>query len=210
LFQRRLPALNGDVMFLRHRLLVARIGLAVLVVVAGANDLRAQSYISPFVGYDFGGDSVCAWLTDCEKKQLNVGVAIGRLGSVFGYETEFGYTRDFYGTAPGVTSSLLTAMGNVMFVPAVGPVRPYALAGLGLIRSQVDVSSGSTLISENGNSDLGWDVGGGVFVSFGDRIGLRGDIRYFHSFKEFTVAGLRLGDADVDFGRGSAALVIKF
>jgi hypothetical protein len=102
-------------MFLRNRVPIARIGLAVLFLIVAGPDLRAQSYISPLVGYDFGGDSVCMRLTDCEEKQLNMGVAIGRLGSVFGYETEFGYTRDFYGTAPGVTSSLLTAMGNVMF-----------------------------------------------------------------------------------------------
>jgi opacity protein-like surface antigen len=97
----------------------------------------------------------------------------------------------------------------VMFVPAVGPVRPYALVGLGLIRSQVDVTNG-TLLASSGNNDVGWDVGGGVFVSFGDRVGVRGDIRYFHSFEEFTVAGFPLGDADVDFGRASAALVLKF
>jgi hypothetical protein len=51
-----------------------------------------------------------------------------------------------------------------------------------------------------------------VFVFFGEHIGLRGDVRYFHSFEEFTVAGFPLGDddADVDFGRASAALVVKF
>ncbi len=198
-------------MFLRTRALAARIGLAVLLVIAVSPDVRAQSYISALAGYDFGGNSVCMRLTDCEKKQLNVGVALGRLGGVFGYETEFGYTKDFYGTAPGVTSALLTAMGNVMFVPAVGPVRPYALAGLGLIRSQVDVST-PTLLADSANNDLGWNVGGGVFVFFGEHIGLRGDVRYFHSFEEFTVAGFPLGDddADVDFGRASAALVVKF
>jgi opacity protein-like surface antigen len=198
-------------MFEWIRTLFARVGLALLILIAVAPDVGAQSYISPLVGYDFGGDSVCMQLTGCEKKQLNVGVALGRLGSVFGYETDFGYTKDFYGSAPGVTSSLLTIMGNVMFVPAVGPVRPYALAGFGLIRSQVDVSRG-TFIGESGNNDIGWDVGGGVFVFLGEHIGLRGDIRYFHSFEEFTVAGFPLGDADadVDFGRASAALVLKF
>jgi len=198
-------------MVMRIRSFTARVGLALLVLIAAAPEVRAQSYISPLIGYDFGGDSVCARLTGCEKKQLNWGVALGRLGTVFGYETDFGYTKDFYGTAPGVTSSMLTIMGNVMFVPAVGPVRPYALAGFGLIRSQVDVSRG-TLLGESANTDIGWDVGGGVFVSFGEHIGLRGDIRYFHSFEEFTVAIFPLGDADadVDFGRASAALVFKF
>lgn len=198
-------------MSLRIDALIARIGFVILFVIAVAPDVRAQSYISPLVGYDFGGDSVCMRLTGCEEKQLNWGVALGRLGTVFGYETDFGYTKDFYGTAPGVTSSMLTVMGNVMFVPAVGPVRPYALAGFGLIRSQVDVSTGP-LISENGNNDIGWDVGGGLFVFLGEHFGLRGDIRYFHSFEEFTVVGLPLGDADanLDFGRASAALVFKF
>ena len=198
-------------MFMRIRALMPRIGLALLFLIAAAPDTRAQSYISPLVGYDFGGDSVCAQLTGCEKKQLNWGVGLGRLGTIFGYETDFGYTKDFYGTAPGVTSSMLTVMGNVMLVPNVGPVRPYALAGFGLIRSQVNVSSGS-IIGENGNNDVGWDVGGGVFIFFGEHLGVRGDIRYFHSFEEFRVVGLPLGDTDtdVDFGRASAALVLKF
>jgi hypothetical protein len=60
------------------------------------------------------------------------------------------------------------------------------------------------------NNDFGWDVGGGVFIFFGEHVGVRGDIRHFHSFEDLTIAGIPLGDTSLDFGRASAALVLKF
>ena len=69
-------------------------------------------------------------MTDCEDKRLNAGVTLGAMGNVFGFEEEFAYAKDFFGSAPGLSSSVLTVMSNVMLIPNVGPVRPYALAGL--------------------------------------------------------------------------------
>jgi opacity protein-like surface antigen len=189
--------------------LIARIGLAALFVVGASNEVRAESYISPLIGFNFGGDSVCPTVTECEDKRLNAGVGLGRLGAVLGYETEFAYARDFFGSGPDLSSSVLTVMGNVMLVPAIGPVRPYALVGLGFIKSHVEFTPAAVLTTDN--TDFGWDIGGGVFIFLGEHVGVRGDIRHFHSFEELNIAGITAGDdTNLAFGRASASLVLKF
>jgi opacity protein-like surface antigen len=188
--------------------IVARTALVIFLVIGGAAELRAQSYISPLIGFDFGGDSGCPSITGCEDKRMNVGVGLGRLGTVLGFETEFGYARDFFGSAPGLSSSVLTVMGSAMLVPNLGPIRPYGLIGLGIMRSHVDFTTASLLSVDN--TDFGWDIGGGVFIFLGDHVGVRGDIRHFHSFQGLTVGPILVGDNKLDFGRASGALVLAF
>lgn len=195
-------------MFTHSRARVVRAALAIVFGVVAASEARAQSFISPLIGFNFGGDSGCPTIADCEDKRRNLGIGIGRLGSVLGFETEFAYASDFFGSAPGLSSSVLTVMGNVMLVPDLGPVRPYVLAGLGLIKSHVELTPESLLTTDN--NDIGWDVGGGVFVFFGRHVGVRGDIRYFHSFEDLEILGITLGDTKLDFGRASGAFVVKF
>jgi len=195
-------------MSMRMRALIVTAGLAVLFLVVSAAPVRAESYISPSIGFNFGGDAGCPTVTNCEDKRLNYGVGLGRLGALFGFETEFAYAKDFFGDAPGYTSSVLTVMGNVMLAPDVGPVRPYGLVGLGIIRSHIE--SFPEGVFSTGNSDFGWDIGGGLFIFFGEHVGVRGDIRYFHSFEDLEIVGIPLADTNLDFGRASAAVVFKF
>jgi hypothetical protein len=73
----------------------------------------------------------------------------------------------------------------------------------------VELSPGSVLTSDNNN--FGWDIGGGVMILFARHFGVRGDLRYFHSFQDTTtVLGINLNGDTLDFGRASAALVFKF
>src|SRR5688572_5563106 len=88
--------------------------VALLIPVLAPSDASAQGFVSPLIGYDFGGDSGCPQITACEDKNLNVAVSVGSLGSVLGSELEFAYARDFFGDISGASSSVLTLMGNVM------------------------------------------------------------------------------------------------
>jgi opacity protein-like surface antigen len=179
-----------------------------LVLVAAAPAARAQGYISPLIGYDFSGHSGCPAIDDCEDKNLNAGLAIGTMGAITGFEVEFAYAKDFFGEAPGLSSSVLTVMGNVMLIPDLHPFRPYVLAGVGLIRTQVELTPSGIL--ETDNSHFGWDVGGGLMIFFGDHVGIRGDIRYFHAFEELEILGFSLSGEKLDFGRAAGALVFRF
>ncbi len=182
--------------------------LLFLFMLLPAASAQAQGFISPLIGFNFGGDSGCPEITDCDDKRLNAGVALGVLGSVFGFEEEFAYAKDFFGETPGVSSSVLTVMTNVLLAPDIGPIRPYALAGVGLIKTEVELTPGSLLTSDNNH--FGWNLGGGLMIFFGEHVGVRGDIRYFHAFQDLEVLGIPLGDTKLDFGRAAGALVLKF
>jgi len=176
----------------------------------GAAGASAQGFVSPFIGYDFGGDSSCPQVTGCEDKRLNLGLGLGVMNNVVGFEEEFAYAKDFFGTAPQLSSSVLTVMSNLMIVPNVGPVRPYVTGGLGLIKTHVDLNSPGTVFSSD-NNNFGWNVGGGVMVLFNGRIGVRGDIRYFHSFQNFDVGPIvSISGEKLDFGRASVGFVARF
>ncbi len=125
----------------------------------------AQDFISPFIGFDFGGDSGCPTASGCEDKNSNLGVAVGKLGALLAASSELGYARDFFGEAPGVDSSVLTLMFNVIVGPKIGPVRPFLLGGLGHHQIARRVDAGSLLDSSN---DFGCNIGGGVMLMFGE------------------------------------------
>ena len=180
----------------------------ILISLVVASESRAQGFISPFLGYNFGGDAGCPQVTGCEDKNLNLGVSLGAMGSVLGFEEEFGYAKDFFGDAPGLSSNVLTLMSNVMIVPKIGPVRPFFEAGVGLIKTHVELTPSSVLTSDN--NSFGWDIGGGIMGFFGEHVGVRGDIRYFHAFQDLSVLGFSLTNEKIDFGRASAGLVLKF
>src|SRR5688572_12452120 len=180
----------------------------VVLTLGVAHPAAAQTFISPLLGYDFGEDSSCPAITGCEDKNLNVGVGIGTLGGFFGLELDISYAKDFFGAAPGYSSSVLTVMSDLIAGPQIGPVRPYATGGVGLIKSHVSATPASLL--ESNNNDFGWNIGGGVMVFLGEHIGVRGDIRHFHAFQDLEILGFPLSDTKLDFGRASAALVFRF
>jgi hypothetical protein len=184
---------------------------ALFILAAGAllpRAASAQGFISPFVGFDFGGDSGCPTASDCEDKNSNLGVAVGKLGTVLGFEAELGYARDFFGAAPGVSSNVLTLVSNLMIAPKIGPVRPYVLGGFGLIKTHVELTAPGLIETDNNN--FGWDLGAGLMVLFGDHIGVRGDLRRFSSFQERSILGFSLSNEKLGFQRAAAGLVLAF
>ena len=180
----------------------------VVFALATPRQAQAQGFISPLLGFDFGGDSGCPELTNCENRNLNLGVGLGSIGSFLGGEFEFSYAKDFFGEAPGYNSSVMTLMGNLLVGPKIGPVQPYGAAGVGLIKTNVDFTPEALL--DSNNNHFGWNVGGGLIIFLGEHVGLRGDIRYFHAFQDLQLLGVTVSDTKLDFGRASAALVLKF
>jgi opacity protein-like surface antigen len=194
----------------RRRSLIALFA-AIFLFGAGARSAHAQGFISPFYGYNFGGDAGCPEITNCQDKRTDYGVSFGALGSIVGFEAELGYTKNFFGETVGSTSNVLTFMGNFMLAPKIGPVQPYGLAGVGLIRTTVEGVGTS-----NDQNQIGWDLGGGLMIFFGEHIGARGDVRYYHSFQVLdflnlpSLPSLGLGGQKLDYGRAAAAVVFKF
>jgi opacity protein-like surface antigen len=202
------PPLSEDLMHTNHARAI--IFSCTLLVLTTAAPSHAQGFISPLIGYDFGGNSGCPEITNCEDKRTNIGVALGSMGTILGFEEEFADARNFFGSVGTQSSSVITIMSNIMIVPAIGPVHPYLLAGLGLMKTHVEFTRSDVLSATN--NSLAWDVGGGVTVLFTPHFGVRGDIRHFHSAKSFTIpfVGITPTDENLTFGRASAALVLAF
>jgi opacity protein-like surface antigen len=182
--------------------------LAVLMFGAAPVTASAQGFVAPFIGFDYAGDSGCPEISECEDKNSNFGVAFGALGTVAGFEAEFGYAPSFFGEIPGASSSVLTFMTNVMVGPKIGAVRPYVLGGVGLVKTHVELTT--TGLLETDNNSFGWDFGGGLMIMFGEHIGVRGDIRRFATFGERSFLGVGISNETLSFQRASAALVLGF
>jgi opacity protein-like surface antigen len=181
---------------------------AILAFMSVSRSAGAQGFVSPFVGYNFGGDAGCPEITNCEDKHTNWGVSFGALGGIVGFEAEIAHTSDFFGKLGSSSSDVLTFMGNFMLAPKFGPIQPYGLAGIGLIRTSVDTTGGS-----DDENQAGWDAGGGLIAFFSRHVGIRGDVRYFHSFEVLDLSrfpNLQIRDTKLDYGRFSGALVFKF
>ena len=193
----------------KARISISTLLLTLSISISSAAPARAQGFVSPFIGYNFGGDSGCVEITNCEDKNLNWGVGVGALGPIFGGELEFAFVPNFFGEASGSDSSVFTLMGNFMLAPRFGPVQPYGTIGLGLIKTHAELTLSGLVQSDEDNNDLGWNVGGGMFIFFGDHFGIRGDIRYFHAFSALEILGIN-SDTKLDYGRFSGALAVKF
>jgi outer membrane protein with beta-barrel domain len=184
-----------------------RLVAAIAALVAGtAHPARAQGFISPFAGYNFGGDAAgCASLQNCDEKRLNVGVSVGTTHGVFGFEEDIGYASEFFGKTAGGDNALLTVMSNLMVVIPAGPIRPYALVGLGLIRPHVQFDAASLALDKNA---LGYDIGGGINIFLAHAIGIRGDVRHLRTVQDLTL-GVFSSD-QLDFWRASAGITLRF
>jgi opacity protein-like surface antigen len=104
-------------------------------------------------------------------------------------------------------------MGNLIVgVPFGGShgfgIRPYGFAGVGLMQTHGDITAGAN-IDENSFS---WDFGGGAMMFFGDRYGMRFDVRYLRTFDDLEIAGIQLADnpGKLDFTRTSFGFIFRF
>jgi opacity protein-like surface antigen len=181
--------------------------LAALLVALVSAPARAQGFISPFAGFTFGGDQAanCVSLTNCEEKRLNWGVGLGTTHGIVGFEEEIAYAKDFFGKTPGGENSVLTVMSNLLIVVPAGPIQPYGLIGLGLIRPHMKFDASSLSFDNNA---LGYDIGGGLNIFLTHGLGLRGDVRHLHTLQDVTL-GVFSGEK-LHFWRGSAGLTFRF
>jgi len=188
----------------RWRLSVA---VAAWLTVVVPHAAQAQGFISPSIGYNFAGDTGCRSATDCRDKNWNWGGSMGALGSVVGFEAELTYEGEFTGDRPNRTS-VTTLMGNFMLAPKISIVQPYGLVGIGAIRTGAETTPGT----RESETQAGWTLGGGLLLFVHKHVGLKGDVRYYHSFEALDLLGIDLGrdNNKVDFGRAGFGLLFKF
>ena len=164
---------------------ILHVALGIMLLSVAAAPARADGFLTPFYGYNFGGDSSnCTSFSSCEDKHTNFGVSIGKMGAVFGVEEDLSVAKDFFGKVPGVENSVFTLMTNMLIGVGAGPVQPYFLVGAGLIRPH---SSFNVTSFDTKNNSLGWDMGAGVNGYFSRHVGVRGDVRRFKTLQDVNV-----------------------
>jgi hypothetical protein len=177
-------------------------------VVLAPMQARADGFVTPWIGSAFG--------SSIQNGQATLGVSAGGMGAgIIGGEADFGWSPSFFGTKSDFgTNTVMNLMGNVIVgIPVGGThgggVRPYAVAGLGLIRTQID---GGTLgrVSSSDNM-FGWDAGAGVMGYFNQHVGLRGDLRYLRATSDLKsgISSIDLNGNQLHFWRASIGVVFR-
>ena len=192
---------------------------ALSLMLAPATASAQSWFFSPFVGGNFGGSADFGDFPDGDdevERRMDFGATLGWNPKVVGFEVDFGYSPNFFENTAGDRnfefgdSNVTTLMGNVLFsAPPGSGFRPYASAGLGMIRANVD--SDGNFFNDLSTNDLGVNIGGGINAHFNDMIGVRGDVRYFRSMQENEADNdfdLSLGN--FDFWRGSVGLTFRW
>jgi hypothetical protein len=148
--------------------------------------------VTPYLGVNLAGDA--------EFRRGGSGGSVAYFGDNVAFEFDVERYNHFSKTRTWPTSFQITGveprgepctdlntdaigfMGNVVVPIRVASAknwRPFATAGLGVIRSWV-TDPLNTVVDTNQNN-LAVNFGGGVRYSLSSRVGLRGDARYFRA-----------------------------
>lgn len=169
---------------------------------------RADWLLTPYLGATFGQDA--------PDGDLNYGASLAWMGGgVLGFELDFSSTPDFFGDSTSFGDNNFSSMmvNLVGGVPIGGQggwgLRPYAVGGIGLMRSQADGVEG--FFDEVTQNDFGFNVGAGVSTFFNDNVGVRTDIRYFRALGGNDPADEEFFNiADFDYWRWNAGVTFRF
>jgi opacity protein-like surface antigen len=195
---------------------------ALFLMASAAAPAKASAdwFFTPFIGVNWGGSASFNTagfdFEDEFEKRMTFGASLGWMGDKpVGFEFDFGFSPNFFeNTAGGADfafgdSNVTTAMANVVIGAPSGRVRPYASGGVGIIRTRID--DAEDFFDDVSTNDLGFNVGGGVSGFFSDKVGVRGDVRYFRSLQDNEPDGeFDLAVGDFRFWRGTVGLIFRF
>jgi hypothetical protein len=196
--------------------------LAFMVAAAVPAKASADWLFTPFIGMNFGGgfnDDFGDFEDEFENRGTYGASLAWMGGGIMGFELDLGYTPNFFENTVGDAdfefgeNNVTTLMANIVLGAPIGGqsgkgIRPYASGGIGIIRSRIEDPEDFFDVSSN---DWGFNLGAGITGFFSDRVGLRGDVRYFRSLQEDEDDD----DFDVSLGsfkfwRGSLGLSFRF
>lgn len=190
-------------------------GLFLLLAPAAAH-AQTDLLIVPFIGIKFvGHTSIAIGEPTVGQKKLTFGASTLILTDQFlGIEADIEQTPQFFG--PGLrrtvsSSGLTTLTGNVIVaVPRAitqDSLRPYVVAGLGLMHARLSTQAG---VLDTKSNLLGLDVGGGVIGFVSPRAGARFELRHFKNLTDDAAGAVTIGGTKLSFWRLTAGLVLRY
>ncbi|OFW16353.1 MAG: hypothetical protein A3F69_04065 [Acidobacteria bacterium RIFCSPLOWO2_12_FULL_66_10] len=176
--------------------------------------VAAEKQIRPFFGAALAGDTTFVDLEDASgKPHLVVGLNAALLGDVLGVEVDLGHSPGFFQAGDKhlvLRSRVTTLTGNIVLsLPrrlTEYTLRPYFVAGGGVLRSQIDDYFGVLGV----NVLPVTNVGGGVTGFVTNFVGLCWDVRRFGTISRKPEAGVSFGAEQLSFWRASMALAIRY
>ncbi len=196
-------------MMLINRQIPRCILLTMVVVAWTAAPAHAQWVVTPYIGINVAGD--------VESAKGGVGASVAYFSGGLGFEFDleryahFFKDQDLINLRPDPRMDLdtdaLSFMGNVVapiHIQGAPKLRPYAAAGLGVIRAMFDCACD---LLDTDQNNFGFNVGGGVMYSLNDRVGVRGELRYFRAFVD---EGTNEGGYFKDYGFWRATFGVTF
>jgi len=192
---------------------------AVIASAAAPRSASADWLFTPFIGSTFGGSANLGGQDEAFKEEferkLNYGASLAATGAgAIGFEIDFGYSPNFFGLSSDSDfnftgdGNVTTLTGNLLIGPSAGPVRPYVVGGVGLIRSKVD--NPAQFFDTESTNDFGFDAGAGIIGLFSNNVGVRGDIRFFRSLRDPDPDSFDLALGSFKFWRGTVGITFKF
>lgn len=155
-----------------------------MVIAASAGDAHAQMTMGTFKGYLTGHVGAVAG-GDVSSARIAAGASVAVHETTgWGAEVDFGRSTDVDVRPYGL--DLTTYFVNAAWVKPIGVIRPFGLAGAGIL--QVDGCGSPCSVSPR-THDVGLSVGGGTFVTVNDFAALRADVRYFYSSADHPELG---------------------
>jgi opacity protein-like surface antigen len=181
--------------------------LIAVVMAATSSSASADWLLTPYVGPTLFD------ITDTETRPV-FGGSVAWMGPVAGVELDLGDAPKFLESRSGLaidTSNLLTLMGNgvLQFPTASRRLRPYVVGGIGVIYTKITTPGDVVLVEDE---SFGFNVGGGLIASLSDRVGLRGDFRYFRAIRndDATAAADALEVNELKFLRFTVGVSFTF
>jgi opacity protein-like surface antigen len=151
---------------------------------AGASQTAAQTVapllpepegltLTPFVNLAFAGDY--------ENTPAGFGLALGYgANNRIALEGDFSINPDGeQGILAEFDSTVWQLSGNVLYHFTARQMTPYVALGLGVLGADTNAED-TGLVTDETSYDLAWNWGGGVKAAMSDRLGFRGDLRYFN------------------------------
>jgi hypothetical protein len=186
---------------------------ATVVPVAPAH---ADWLVTPFIGTTFGiSTSFQVFdLAASSTKHLMFGASATWLSEgILGFEGEYAHAPRFFQEDEGglvLESQVSTLSGHFMLAAPLAvtgdSLRPFVLAGLGLVHSNIQHALNALDVNDN---SLGLQLGGGAIGFISNRAALRFDLRHVRTLsRATTIVGER--DAKLGFWRAAIGVAIRF
>lgn len=196
-----------------------RVALLALIVTLSPAAARADWLLTPFfLGSSFGADTSYLTFDPLSARAIYGGGAAWLMDRGLGAEADLAFVPAFFEGERQliVNSSVFSLFGNVMVAAPLGltreSLRPYAVGGLGLIRSYGEEALPLGLF-EISDRVLGVQLGGGAVGFVSDRVGLRFDLRHTRAVRRGEdpfdpVTGER--KTKVSFWRAAVGVVLRY